>query len=282
MNYPEMHLNNEFLKVIDLVVALVKDENNIEQSLKMGIELINGFQNLKSPVVIKPNICTLNDKTGFAVNDVRVVEALLNLIFKEDRDLSIKIVESDSMSKFADEAFEKFGYRSFEEKMQLAGFDVSLINLSQSPTVETDFVGNYFKNPDFPDILVDPHFFISLAVAKTHYLTTLTGVLKNLFGLLPRKDQSFYHPHINDVIVDLNRFIQPNLCIVDARVALEGWNGPKSKRLDRFIIGKTTVATDATLARILGFKPEEIQHLTEAASYNLGSLSPNVVGEKIS
>jgi len=282
MNYPEMHLNNEFLKVIDLVVALVKVGKIIEQSLKVGIELINGFQDLKSPLIIKPNICTINDKTGFAVNDVRVVEALLNLLFKEDRDLSVKIVESDSMSKFADEAFEKFGYRNLEEKMKQAGFDVSVVNLSQSPTVETDFEGNYFKKPDFPDILVDPHFFISLAVAKIHNLTTLTGALKNLFGLLPRKDQSFYHPHINDVIVDLNRFFQPNLCIVDARVTLDGWNGQISKRLDQFIIGKTTVATDATLARILGFKPEEIQHLTEAASYKLGSLSPNVVGEKIS
>ena len=110
----------------------------------------------------------------------------------------------------------------------------------------------------------------------------MTGVLKNLFGLLPRKDQSFYHPQINDVIVDLNRIIQPNICIIDARVALEGWNGPKSKRLGQFLIGKTTVATDATLARILGLKPEEIQHLTEAVRYNLGSLSPQIVGSKIS
>ena len=276
-----MLLDNEFLKVIDLVVALVKVGKNIEQPLEMGLKLIKGFQDLKSPVIIKPNICTLNDKTGFAVNDVLVVEALLKLIFKEDRDLSVKIVESDSMSKFADEAFEKFGYRNLEEKMQQVGFDVSLINLSQSSLVETDFEGNYFKNPSFPNILVNPHFFISLAVAKTHYLTTITGALKNLFGLLPRKDQSFYHPHIKDVIVDLNRYIQPDLCIIDARIALEGWNGPKSKRLNRFIIGKTTVATDATMARILGFKPEEIQHLTEAASYNLGSLFPKVFGEKI-
>ncbi|NHK30546.1 MAG: DUF362 domain-containing protein [Asgard group archaeon] len=265
-----------------MVVALVKDENNIEMSLKTGIELINGFQDLKSPVIIKPNICTIKDKTGFAVSDVRVVEALLTLIFKEDKNLSIKIVESDSMSKFADEAFEKFGYRALEEKMQQVGFDVSLINLSQSPLTETDFEGNYFKNPKLPAILVESHFFISLAVAKTHYLTTLTGALKNLFGLLPRKDKSFYHSQINDVIVDLNRVIQPDLCIIDARVALEGWNGPKSKRLDQFLIGKTTVATDATLARIVGLKPEEIQHLTEAVRYNLGSLSPQVVGGKIS
>jgi len=112
-------------------------------------------------------------------------------------------------------------------------------------------------------------------------LTFLTGTLKNLFGLLPRKDQSFYHPHINDVIVDINRLIRPNLCIVDARVGLEGWAGPKSKRLDMFIIGKKPVSTDATMARIMGFEPEKIYHLVEAEKYDLGSLNPNVIGEKI-
>lgn len=218
-------------------VALVKYENNIEKALEKGIGLINGFKSLKSPVIIKPNICTQVDKTGFAVNDVLVVKALIKLILKENQKLPIKIVESDSMSKFADEAFDKFGYKDLEERMQESGFDVSLINLSNSTTVETDFEGSYFKKPNLPKILIGSKFFISLAVAKTHYLTFFTGTLKNLFGLLPRKDQSFYHSDINDVIVDLNRFIRPNLCIVDARVGLEGWEGPKSRSLNRFIIG---------------------------------------------
>ncbi|MFX0171204.1 MAG: hypothetical protein ACFE9L_04735 [Candidatus Hodarchaeota archaeon] len=86
-------------------VALVKYENNIRKTLETGIGLINGFKNLRSSVLIKPNICTQVDKTGFAVNDVQVVEALINLILKENQDLSVKIVESDSMSKFADEVF---------------------------------------------------------------------------------------------------------------------------------------------------------------------------------
>jgi len=266
--------------MLDLV-ALVKYENNIRKTLETGIGLIDGFKNLQSPVLIKPNICTQTDKTGFAVNDVRVVEALIKLILKENQDLSIKIVESDSISKYANEAFIKFGYRDLEEKMQSSGSDVSLINLSHSPTVEINFKGSYFKNPKLPDILVGSKFLISLAVAKTHFLTFLTGTLKNLFGLLPRKDQSFYHPHINDVIVDINRIIQPNLCIVDARVGLEGWAGPKSKRLDRFVIGKRTVSTDAIMARIMGFEPERIHHLQDAEKYNLGSLNPDVVGEKI-
>ncbi len=262
-------------------VALVKYENDIRKTLSTGIGLIDGFKNLQSPVLIKPNICTQTDKTGFAVNDVRVVEALIKLILKENQDLSIKIVESDSVSKYADEAFIKFGYRSLEEKMQTSGFDVSLINLSHSPTVEINFKGSYFTNPKLPEILVGSKFLISLAIAKTHFLTFLTGTLKNLFGLLPRKDQTFYHPHINDVIVDINRLIRPSLCIVDARVGLEGWAGPKSRRLDRFIIGRKPVSTDATMARIMGFKPEEVLHLVEAEKYDLGSMNPTVLGEKI-
>ena len=262
-------------------VALVKYENNIEKALEKGIGLINGFKSLKSPVIIKPNICTQVDKTGFAVNDVLVVKALIKLILKENQKFPIKIVESDSMSKFADEAFDKFGYKDLEERMQESGFDVSLINLSYSTTVETDFEGSYFKKPKLPKILIGSKFFISLAVAKTHYLTFITGTLKNLFGLLPRKDQSFYHPNINDVIVDLNRFIRPNLCIVDARVGLEGWEGPKSRSLNRFIIGTKPVSTDATMARIMGFEPERANHLVEAANYDLGSLTPKVVGEEI-
>ncbi len=262
-------------------VALVKYENNIEKALEKGIGLINGFKSLKSPVIIKPNICTQVDKTGFAVNDVLVVQALIELILKENQNLSIKIVESDSMSKFADEAFDKFGYKDLEERIQESGFDVSLINLSHSTTVETNFEGSYFKKPKLPKILIGSKFFISLAVAKTHYLTFFTGTLKNLFGLLPRKDQSFYHPNINDVIVDLNRFIRPNLCIVDARVGLEGWEGPKSRSLNRFVIGTKPVSTDATMARIMGFEPERANHLVEAANYDLGSLTPKIVGEKI-
>ena len=35
------------------------------------------------------------------------------------------------------------------------------------------------------------------------------------------------------------------------------------------------------MARIMGFEPEDINHLVEAAKYNLGSLNPKVVGEEV-
>jgi uncharacterized protein (DUF362 family) len=129
-------------------VALVKYEGDLGKALEEGIELLGGFGVVKSPFIPKPNICTGVDKTGFAITDVKIVEALINLVLEEDRNLSVKIVESDSMSKFADGAFEKFGYKSLEEKMRNSGFDVSLVNFSRSPTVQVKLDGPYFKNPE--------------------------------------------------------------------------------------------------------------------------------------
>jgi uncharacterized protein (DUF362 family) len=262
-------------------VAIVKHEDNVSKALEEGIKLLGGFGVLQSPFIIKPNICADVVKTRFAVTDVKIVEALINLVLKKDRNLSVKIVESDSESKFADEAFEKFGYKSLEEKMGKLGFDVSLVNLSHSPTSPVKLDGLYFKNPELPDLITGPKYFVSIAIPKTHYLTFITGTLKNLFGLLPRKDQSFYHPNINEVIVDLNRLVRPDLSIIDARVGLEGWEGPKTRRINAFILGRKAACVDATMARIMGFRPEKIRHLVEAEKHGLGSLDPKILGKSL-
>ena len=262
-------------------VAIVEYEGDVGKTLEKGIKLLGGFGILQSPLTIKPNICADVVKTGFAVTDVKLVEALINLVLKEDRNLSIKIVESDSESKFADEAFEKFGYKSLEEKMNKLGFDVSLVNLSHSPTFPVKLDGLYFKNPELPNLLTGSKSFVSIAIAKTHYLTFITGTLKNLFGLLPRKDQSLFHARINEVIIDLNKLVRPDFCIVDARVGLEGWEGPRMRRLNTFVLGRKPVCVDATIARIMGFKPEKIRHLVEAEKHGLGSLNPKILGKSL-
>jgi uncharacterized protein (DUF362 family) len=262
-------------------VALIEYKGDFEESLKEGIKLIGGFGVLKSPFIIKPNICATVDGTGYANTDVKIVEALVKLVLEEDKKASIRIVESDSGAKFAEEAFEKFGYKSLEESLRDQGFDISLVNLSRSPLVPVKLDGLHFKNIDFPKVLVGQKHLASIAVAKTHGLTLITGVLKNLFGLIPRKDQSFHHPHINEVIVDLNRLVRPDLCVVDARVGLEGWAGPKQRRVNMLIIGRKPVSVDSTMAIVMVFKPEKIRHLVYAEKYDLGTLYPKVLGESL-
>jgi uncharacterized protein (DUF362 family) len=259
-------------------VALVTYTGNLEKTLAGGLELIGGFGTLRSPVIIKPNICTIADTTGYACTDVRVVEALIRLILTWDSSASIRIVESDSENKFAEKAFMKFGYTRLEADMQREGFDVSLVDLSHTPTLRVSFTGRYFDNPELPEILAWSHYLISLAVAKTHNLTGITGSLKNLFGLLPKKHKASYHPQINQVVVDLNQCVQPDLCIVDARVELKGWNGPESRRLDTFILGKKPASVDAIMARVMGLEPEGIPHVVQASTHDLGPLSPTLRG----
>lgn len=262
-------------------VALIKDRNGIRNSLEEGLKLLGGFRSLRSPVLIKPNICTMNDGTGHSVTDIAVIKGLVDLIVESDDSLSIKIIESDSQSKNAEDAFDKFGYKEYCSEMKNLGFNISTLNLSRVPIAKIDFDGQYFKNPELPDVLTKSHYFISVAVAKTHYLSYITGVLKNLFGVLPRKDMSFYHSRIHDVITDLARIIRPELNIVDARVGVEDWDGPTTHAIGAFILGKQPVSVDATMVQIMGLDPLEVRHLVHCRNHDLGNFHPAVVGESI-
>lgn len=262
-------------------VALVKYRKDIRSTLEEGLTHLGGFGNLESPVLIKPNICTIKDGTGHSVTDIEVVRAIIELLLQTDPKLSIKIIESDSQSKNAEEAFVKFGYTKFCEGQQDSGFDVTTVDLSRVPITKISFDGEYFKDPELPRILTSPHYFISVAVAKTHELSYITGVLKNLFGVLPRKDMSVYHKQIHEIIADLARILRPELNIVDARVGVEDWNGPKTHRIGAFILGRQPVSVDATMMRIFELDPLDVDHLVKSSKHDLGLLDPLVIGESI-
>ena len=191
------------------------------------------------------------------------------------------IVESDSESKYADTAFKNFGYNDLEERFVDQGYDISLRNLSHSASVSINLEGNCPIEVQIPREIDEFGYFISVALAKTHSLTMITGALKNLFGLLPRKNQSFYHRCINEVIIYLNQRVRPNLSIIDAIVGLEGVIRGTPKRADLVIAGKKPASVDATLARVMGFDPERIFHIVGSEKLNLGSINPMVLGEDL-
>jgi uncharacterized protein (DUF362 family) len=276
------------------VVAVVSHRGDLSaqarsDTLEEAVNLIGGLKGSRSPFVIKPNLCTHPqlDITRFATTDVRMVEALAGLALREDEHLSIKIVESDSMDKYANEAtWRAFGYRDLSNRLIGSGHDVSLINLSEPPLVKMRVDGEYFKELEINELLARPMYLASVAIAKTHPITYVTGVIKNLFGLLPRKRKIFYHPvdnstDFNNVIVDLARFLTPDLCIVDAIVGMEDVIHGRLRRVNTMIVGKKPASVDATMARIMGFEPEKIRHLVEAERHGLGSLYPETVGERI-
>jgi uncharacterized protein (DUF362 family) len=262
-------------------VAFLKCQSNFQETLEEAINLIGGLKEIKSPLILKPNICTGNDHTNCANVKIEAVEALINHIIHEKGDMELRIVESDSMSKNADEAFQRYGYNNYTQKLKDQGVKISIHNLTNSPLSQFNYNGYYFKNPKLPNTLADAGTIASIALAKTHSLTMITGALKNLFGILPRKDQDFYHPNIHEVILDLNRIFRSSICLIDGRMGLEGVISGKPRNLGCIILGRNPVSVDATMARAMGFEPEKIRHIVEAERHGLGSINPNVVGDDL-
>jgi uncharacterized protein (DUF362 family) len=275
---------------MDDVVALVKHRGDLSvasrtDSLRQAIQLIGGFGNLQSPFVVKVNLCTHPswDVTKFATTNVRMVEALLQLALKEKEHLSVKIVESDSNNKFAnEETFKKFGYKDLEERYRGLGHDVSLVSLSQPPMSKFAYDGKYFGELEVHELLTKPKYFASLSMPKIHSATYMTGTIKNMFGLLPKKRKIEY-PHASakfcDLILDMARYAKLDLCIIDAIVGLEGPFTGRPRRLNAIIVGRKPLSVDSTMARLMGFEPENIRLLVEGEKLGLGSMHPKVVGE---
>jgi uncharacterized protein (DUF362 family) len=262
-------------------VAVVRVSENYGDPIRKALNLISEPKHLKSPVLIKPNICVDHDRSGESNTGTRIVEAVIKEILKKDEKITIRIVESDSGGKLADEAFEKLGYRKLEEKFREKGFDVKLVNLSREETALVNFNGLYFKQLRVPKILLQPKYFISIPKAKMHSLTYITGALKNQFGCLPEKGKDQYHRYINEVIVDINKLIKPDLNIIDGRVWMEGVVDGPIKKLGVLICSKDPVAADAIMARLVNFNPEKIKHVSLAEKHGVGSMNPTVLGERI-
>ena len=275
------------------VVALVRHEGDLSTSarlstLKKGVDLIGGLGTLRSPFIVKPNVHTHRawSTTMFNNTSSKMVEAVINLALKENQNLVVKIVESDSTDKFISPTWAEYGYKELEDRLKKACIDASLVNLSEQPLVSVPFNGIYFKEIELHKFLTEKGYFVSVAVPKTHPITFVTGVMKNMFGLLPRKTKGFYHRlegsvNINHVILDVINFIKPDLCILDAIVGMEGVTHGRPKRLNAMIVGRNPVSVDATMTRLMGFEPESILHLVEGEKLGLGTLNPKIIGESL-
>jgi hypothetical protein len=106
---------------------------------------------------------------------------------------------------------------------------------------------------------------VSVPVVKTHYRTTISAALKNLYGCLNDGRHNF-HYRLADFLTRVNEEIPVAFTLADGTVSLEG-NGPKPgtpKRTDFLALSTDRVALDASLARAMGFDPECIDTIRRA------------------
>jgi len=119
---------------------------------------------------------------------------------------------------------------------------------------------------------------INLPIAKVHGLSALTLGMKNWIGAVGGR-RSALHQDIHQSIVDLARFFNPTLTLIDAtRIMIR--NGPSGGSLsdvavkNTLILSNDQVAADAKGARLFGYDPGEIGFIHLAQKWGLGTCDP--------
>jgi len=258
--------------MINTKVVITKIESNQKSSIfravESAIDFLGGIDvSQGDKIIIKPNLSDCRPPNSGYTTDVRVVEAILNLIRDLGHNFKIYIVESDNAVRNGNESFER--YVKLEKR-----YGVKLVNLSNEETaIVTLPNGRIFKKLDVPKTLQQYDYFISVAKLKIHAMEGISCVMKNQFGCLPGINKSKFHPYMSEVLYDLNKFYNPNLCIAGGLFGKEfdrdlflktGHIASRPKRVNLIISGKDALATDVVCAKVMGFNPRKILHLKYA------------------
>ena len=112
---------------------------------------------------------------------------------------------------------------------------------------------------------------VSLAKLKLHKWVGATLTMKNLFGCAPSAVYGWpkimlHFRGIRQSILDFTDVIQPNLCIVDGIVGMEGYAPIQGDPVDHgvLVVGNQPASVDATACRLMGVDPGNIAYLNEA------------------
>ena len=214
-------------------------------------------------ILVKPNLT--NADAPPVTTPVAAAEAVC-LYCRQHRDADIAIAEGCG-SGTTREAFEANGYTALAERLGLRLIDLNLAPAFTSRREDA----LVWKQLHLPQVVRDA-FLISLPVLKDHSFTRTTIAMKNLFGLAPApyyegswNKSKLHAPSAHRSVFDLCLHRPPDLCVVDAVVALTGMHlAGRPKKLGLILAGFDPVAVDAVGSRLLGHDPRRIEYLTLA------------------
>ena len=290
----------------------------IEQMVRLAVEKTGGMEKVIGPddrqVLIKPNWVTDARLGSGSITDCRVVRAVIKLVYEANP--NVRIVVADGSGEWIDRALaakysapraqvrdglRNNGYGPMVEELlkdpSLPGLKLRLddLNVPISDTVLVDVPGGGWYQSSYwtHKLVTESDKVISVPVMKIHG-TRITASLKNSIGIAPGSRYGWAKMGLDHdpaemakVIVDLATIADIDYVVVDAITALERAytraNGSPLYR-NMTVAGQDTVAVDAVCARLMGFNPDDICHVTMAGLTGLGISDLkriDIVGESI-
>lgn len=248
----------------------IKEAYKVKQLIKKVFEAAGGmgqFVSRGDVVVIKPNISWARRPELAATTNPEVVEAVIELCLDAG---AKKVRIADHTIHDARRCFALTGVGIVAKR---AGADL----VFPRPSLMKRMKLHGHRLDVWPVFvpLVEADKVINLPVAKVHGLSTLTLGMKNWIGGVGGR-RSALHQDIHQSIVDLARFFNPTLTLIDAtRIMIT--NGPSGGSpsdvavKNTLILSNDQVAADAKAAGLFGYDPDEIGFIRLGQKWGLGT-----------
>jgi uncharacterized protein (DUF362 family) len=255
-----------------------RSRETVYDLVKEALSHLGGISRFVKPgqrVLIKPNVTVFYTAEEGCTTDPLIVGALVRMC-KEAGASRIQVGESSggmfsSLSNMKITGIAPAAKREGAELIDL-GSDKTPNRYVQVPK------GRVLHDVPLPAPLLDADVIIDVPKAKNHEHTTITGALKNWVGVVNQHWRQFNHGGTDTAarFMDIMTVVPPDLCVVDAIICGEG-DGPIANQphwCGCVLASEDPVATDVTIARLLGHDWQHLDYLNEAEARGLGVKEP--------
>ena len=240
-----------------------------------------GWQSTRPPnvrgkrVVIKPNIADFSENRPIHTEPL-LVEALA-LHLRELGAGEIILAEGPPQNRDTEWLFRKSGFEGLSSALEIPLIDLNTDDIR--PIRNARPKAGLLRDLLLPEVVLSADVLISVPKMKTHKLAGITLSMKNMFGIVPGMKYGWPKNilHWNGIprsIVEICATVPTHYSIVDGVIGMEG-HGPilgTARKAGVLVMGDSSLAVDATAARIMGIEPARVEYLAMAQAAHLGSL----------
>lgn len=217
--------------------ASCPDYGQAETCIRALVEQMGGMGRFVRPgerIVLKANLLRPAPPESAICTHPAVVEAVAKLVKEAGGTPVICDSPGGALHKEAvlRSLYEKTGMAA---AAAAAGAELSIDSSTRTVSLPE---GKVLRQAEIITPVAEADGVIDLCKMKTHVLMSMTGAVKNLFGVIPGLSKVGYHAthpdHATfaDVLLDLTGYVKPRLSLMDGILAMEG-DGPGSSGTPR-------------------------------------------------
>ena len=217
--------------------ASCPDYSQAEACIRALVEQMGGMGRFVRPgerIVLKANLLRAAPPESAICTHPAVVEAVAKLVKEAGGTPVICDSPGGALHKEAvlRSLYEKTGMAA---AAAAAGAELSMDSSTRTVSLPE---GKVLRQAEIITPVAEADGVIDLCKMKTHVLMSMTGAVKNLFGVIPGLSKVGYHAthpdHATfaDVLLDLTGYVKPRLSLMDGILAMEG-DGPGSSGTPR-------------------------------------------------